>query len=181
MAIRLQAERRTHLGKGGIKQLRKSGRLPAIVFGNKLDNEMIHISATEFQKWLRSGDSGFIDLQIDGEDSIPVLLKDYQRDPRTQELLHVDFKQVQKNEVVRTKIAVKFTGTPAGASAGGVVQVQNAFIEVEALPQHLPAAVEHDISELQIGDTVLVKDVALPPEVTVLSGENEFLLTVIKP
>lgn len=181
MAIRLEAERRSHLSKGGIKQLRKTGRLPAIVYGNKLDNEMIHISATAFQKWLKTGDSGFIDLQINGEEGIPVLLEDFQRDPRTQELLHVDFKQVQKNEAVRTKVTVKFTGTPAGASAGGVVQVQSPVIEVEALPQHLPSAVEHDISDLQIGDTVHVKDVTLPPEVTVLSGENEVLMSVIKP
>lgn len=181
MAICLQADKRGHLNKTGLKNLRRSGRLPGIVFGNKLENEMVHVSAVEFQKWLKKGESGFIELQIEGKGTVSVLLEDLQRDPRTRELLHVDFQQVQSNEIVRTKIAVKFNGTPAGAKLGGVVQVQCSFIEVEALPVHLPSVIELDIGDMEIGDSLQVNDVKLPPEVTVVSGAGEFLVSVVKP
>lgn len=181
MTTCLQAQPRERLNKAGLKNLRRSGRLPANVFGNKLANEMLHISAIEFQKWLKQGASGFIELQVEGKGSISVLLEDLQRDPRTRDLLHVDFQQVQSNEIVRTKVAVKFVGTPVGASLGGIVQIQNPFIEVEALPGHLPHDLEYDISNMTIGDSVLVKDVPMSSEVTLVSGPNECLASVVKP
>src|SRR5690606_10576851 len=114
MATSLQAEKRTQLNKTGLKNLRKEGRLPGIVIDNKSANEMIHISKIEFQKWLKQGANGFIELHIADQGSVTVLLEDLQRDPRTRDLLHVDFQQVRTDEVVRTKLAIKFTGTPAG-------------------------------------------------------------------
>lgn len=181
MSTCFQAESRARLSKTGLKNLRREGRLPANVFGNKLANEMIHISAIEFQKWLKQGASGFIELQIEGKGSISVLLEDLQRDPRTRDVLHVDFQQVQTNAIVRTKIPVKFVGTPAGARFGGVVQIQNPYIEVEALPAQLPHDLEFDISGMMIGDSVLVKDVPISTEVTLVSGPNECLASVVKP
>jgi large subunit ribosomal protein L25 len=177
----IQAEQRIHLNSSGLRNLRKSGRLPGIVFGRNVENEMIHISTLEFNRWLKQGASGFIELQLEGKASLSVLLEDLQRDPITRDLQHVDFQQVQTNEIVRTKVAVKFKGKPIGMKQGGVVQIQCEFIEVEALPRHLPSAIEFDISDMNIGESVYVKDVELPPEVTVISGENEFLISVVKP
>ncbi|MNI30965.1 General stress protein CTC [compost metagenome] len=181
MTTYMQAEKRTHLNTSGLKNLRGSGRLPGVVFGRKAENEMIHISKIEFQRWLKQGKSGFIELQLDGGGSLSVLLEDLQRDPLTRDLLHVDFQQVQTNEIVRTKIAVKFKGIPVGTKQGGVVQVQSEFIEVEALPRHLPTAIEFDISDMNIGESLYVKDWEIPSEVTVISGGNEFLVSVVKP
>ena len=181
MTTCLLAQPRAHRNKSGLRNLRSSGRLPANVYGNKLANEMIHVSAIEFQKWLKQGASGFIELQIEGKGAISVLLEELQRDPRTRIPLHVDFQQVQSNAIVRTKVAVKFVGTPAGASYGGVVQIQNPYIEVEALPAYLPHDLEYDISGLMIGDSVLIRDVPLSPDVTLVSGPNECLASVVKP
>ncbi|WP_274363114.1 50S ribosomal protein L25 [Paenibacillus thermotolerans] len=180
MTIRLQANKRTHLNASGLKNLRKSGRLPSVVFGKNADNEMIHISTSQFQKWLRQGGSGVIELQVEGSSAISVLLEDFQRDPRTREPIHVDFQRVQTNTMVRTKIPVKFKGTPIGTKQGGIVQIQSSFIEVEALPQHLPPEIEMDISAMNVGDAVLVKDVEFSAEVTVVSEPHEFLLNVVK-
>lgn len=180
MTTCLQTDQRTHLNSSGLRNLRKSGILPGIVFGRNTENEMIQISTIEFERWLKQGAVGFIELQLEGRDPLTVLLEDLQRDPITRDLLHVDFQQVQTNEVVRTKIAIKFKGTPIGTKLGGSVQTQCEFIEVEALPRHLPDTIEFDISGMEIGETVLVKDVELPSEVTVISGDNELLVSVIK-
>lgn len=181
MTTCLQAETREHLNSSGLRDLRKGGRLPGIVFGKNTENEMIHISKIDFQKWLRQGASGFIELQLEGKASLSVLLEDLQRDPVTRDLLHIDFQQVQNNEVVLTKIPVKLKGIPIGTKEGGIVQIQSSFIEVEALPRHLPTTIEFDISRMGIGESLLVKDVELPAEVTVISGPNELLVSVVKP
>lgn len=181
MTTFMQAEKRTHLNTSGLRNLRKSGRLPGIVFGRNVENKMVHISTIEFHKWLKQGASGFIDIQLDGKDSVTVLLEDLQRDPVTRDLIHVDFQQVQNNEIVCTKIPVKFIGKPIGLKQGGIVQLQSEFIEVEALPRHLPSVIEYDISGMNIGESVYVKDLDLSSEVTLISGENEFLVSVVKP
>jgi large subunit ribosomal protein L25 len=181
MTTHIQAETRVKLKPSRLRDLRQSGRLPGVVFGRNTENEMIHIPAVHFQKWLNQGAPGFIELQFEEKPSLTVLLEDLQRDPVTRDLIHVDFQQVQNDEVLRTKIPVKFNGTPADAKYGGVVQIQLAAIEVEALPRHLPTVVEFDISAMKIGQTLHVEDAEFAPEVTVISEGNESLLSVIKP
>lgn len=181
MATIFQSETRTPLNTSGLKNLRKSGRLPGIVFGKNTENEMVHIPSIEFQKWLNQGASGFIELKFEGKESLTVLLEDLQTDPVTRDLVHVDFQQVQSNEILRTKIPVKFNGTPIGTKSGGVVQVQLALIEVEALPRHLPETIEFDISGMEIGETLHVSDAQFSSDVTVISDGNESLLSVVKP
>lgn len=181
MTTRFQAENRIPLNPSRLRDLRKSGRLPGVVFGRNTGNQMIHIPTIEFQKWLKQGASGFIELQFEDKGALTVLLEDLQRDPVTRDLLHVDFQQVQTNEIMRTKIPVKFNGTPIGTKQGGVVQVQLASIEVEALPRHLPTSIEFDISTMELGETLHVSDATFATEVTVISEGNESLLSVVKP
>lgn len=181
MKTHLKAENRDFLNSSGLRRLRRSGRLPGIVFGKNMPNRRIHISTLQFQKWLRQSGSGIIELRLEGEDPLSVLLEDLQRDPVTRDLLHVDFQQVKADAIVRTKIPVEFKGTPIGTKQGGVVQIQSAWIEVEALPRHLPSVVQLDISGMSTGESLYVKDVEFVPEVTVISEGNEFLLSVVKP
>jgi len=181
MSTTIQAEKRTHLKPSALRNLRSSGRLPGVVFGKNADNEMVHISTKQFQKWLKQGAAGYIELEFGKEEPITVLLEDMQKDPVTRDLLHVDFQLVQNDQVIRTKLPVKYKGVPVGTKSGGIVQIQSAFIEVEALPKHLPDAVEFEISGMEVGESLLVSDAKLPSEVTVISGENEFLISIVKP
>ncbi|GIP40412.1 50S ribosomal protein L25 [Paenibacillus sp. J31TS4] len=181
MAASIHTERRPQLNSSGLRNLRRKGRLPAVVFGKNVDNEIINISTKQFEKWLKLGASGFIQLKMEDDQSMTVLLEDLQRNPVTRELIHVDFQLVQMDEVIRTKIMVKFIGTPAGTRLGGVVQIQNPYVEVEALPKNLPSSIELDISAMKIGETRSVKDLNLPTEVTVVSDNNELLISVSKP
>ena len=181
MAAYIHTERRPRLNTSGLRNLRREGRLPGVVFGKNVNNEIIHISTIQFEKWLRRGASGFIELKMEGDPSLTVLLEDLQRDPVTGDLLHVDFQLVQMGEIIRTKIPVKIIGTPVGTKSGGIVQIQDPYVEVEALPKDLPSSVELDISAMEIGETRLVKDLDLPSELTVISGANELLVSVSKP
>lgn len=177
----IQAAPRTKLRTSELRNLRRSGRLPGNIMGKNEASRMIHLSTVEFQRWLKQGASGFIDLQMEQGGSVTVLLEELQRDPVSRDLLHADFQLVQSGEVLRTKIPVKFTGTPKATKQGGIVQVQSAFIEVEALPKYLPQSLEYAIDDMDIGESVLVEDIALPPEVTLVSGSSECLVSVVKP
>lgn len=180
MTITLEAKERTRMNASALRKLRESGRLPAVVFGRGSDNYMIHLSESQFRRWLRSGASGAVELVIEGKKRIPVLLEDMQRDPVTRNLIHIDFQSIQSDTPVRTKIPVKFIGTPEAARQGGVVLVQSSTVEVEALPALLPNEIEYDIGDMKMGDVVQVKDIRMPEGVTVISDPEEALLSVSK-
>jgi large subunit ribosomal protein L25 len=181
MAAYIHTESRLQMNSSGLRNLRREGRLPGVVFGKNADNKIIHISTKQFENWLKLGASGFIQLKMEDNQPMTVLLEDLQRNPITRELVHVDFQLVQMGEMIRTKIAVKFIGTPAGTKLGGVVQIQNPYVEVEALPKNLPSSIELDVSAMKIGETRSVEDLNLPTEVTVVSDSNELLISVSKP
>ncbi|MNJ54195.1 50S ribosomal protein L25 [Paenibacillus bouchesdurhonensis] len=175
------AEQRSPLNKSGLKRLRNEGRLPGVVMGLNKESDMIHISSLEFQRWVRGGGSGLLEVQVGDSKKVPVLLEGLQRDAVTREYIHVDFLRVRTDELVRTRITLDYVGTPKGTKLGGIVQTQSTFIEVEALPQNLPSSITVDISELEIGDSLLVGNIELPPEVTLLSSDNELLVSVVTP
>ncbi|HEY4390929.1 MAG TPA: 50S ribosomal protein L25 [Paenibacillus sp.] len=176
-----QVEERIPMNRTGLKHLRNSGRLPAVVFGSGTDNQNIHLSTKEFGKWIRRGSGGIIELNLENHDSIPVLLEAIQRDPVTQEYIHVDFLRVKKDELVRTKVNIEFAGTPRGTKLGGIVQTQSTFIEIESFPDKIPGSIVVDISHLEIGDSFHVGDIELPDGLVLISATNELLLSVVTP
>ncbi|MDN4068461.1 50S ribosomal protein L25 [Paenibacillus vini] len=181
MRTSFQVERRTPTNKTGLKRLRESGRLPAVIFGLGEDNDMIHLSAKQFGKWVRNGSGGMVELDLGAQDQVLVLLEGVQRDPVTQEYIHADFLRVDKDQRVRTKINIEYAGIAKGSKLGGIVQTQSTFIEIESLPELIPASILADISHLEIGDSLYVRDLELPEGVLLISSENELLVSVVTP
>lgn len=181
MRVNLRAETRAAMNKTGLKQLRLSGRIPAVVFGTGENNMMIQLSAKEFGKWARNGKGGILELRFDDREPLPVLLESVQRDPITREYIHVDFLRININEVVRTRVNLDYIGTAKGAKLGGVVQIQSTFIEIESFPDRIPAIIPVDISELDIGNSLHVGDLKLPDGVVLISSANELLVSVVTP
>lgn len=181
MRVNLRAETRAAMNKTGLKQLRLSGRIPAVVFGTGENNMMIQLSAKEFGKWARNGKGGILELRFDDREPLPVLLESVQRDPITREYIHVDFLRININEVVRTRVNLDYIGTAKGAKLGGVVQIQSTFIEIESFPDRIPAFIPVDISELDIGNSLHVGDLKLPDGVVPISSANELLVSVVTP
>lgn len=179
MTVCFQADTRTQLTRAGLKQLRKEGRLPGVVFGKDTPATMIHISMKEFSQWRKTGHPRVIQLDIDGNRKIPVLLEGLQRNAITRDLLHADFLHVRMNELVKTRIPVEYIGSAKGLKLGGAMQTQGTSIEVEGLPGKLPSTIEVDVSDLGVGDSLSVKDVTIPEGITVLSADDELLVSVV--
>lgn len=173
------AEPRLPMNKSGLRRLRQSGRIPAVIIGLNQESEQVHVSARDFTRWIRGGGSGLLEIQVNGSEAIPVLLEGVQRDTVTRDYIHVDFLRVLKDEPVRAKVVLDYVGTPAGAKLGGILQTHGNFIEVEALPHFLPPSISVDISKLAIGGSLCVGDISLPVGLKLLSPANEQLLSII--
>lgn len=170
----LIAEKRTVLGKK-VKTLRKAGVVPAHVFGHKIKTEHVQVSTSEFHKvFEKVGETGIISLTI-GSDQRPVLVRSTQVHPATDDLLHIDFYQVNLSEKVKVNVPIEIVGeAPAVGKKIGLLLTPVSEIEIEALPADLPENIEVDIAGLsEIGHEIKVKDLKIDrAKIDVLADEE---------
>ncbi|MAL04085.1 MAG: 50S ribosomal protein L25/general stress protein Ctc [Arenimonas sp.] len=167
----LTATGRKDEGKGASRRLRRSGHVPAIVYGGHKDPMSIQIEHNHL--WIASQNEWFysaiVDLDVDGKIE-KVLLRDMQRHPFKQQILHLDFLRVSENEALRAKVPLHFVNqekSPAGKSAGVVVTHELNEVEVSCLPRDLPEFLEIDLSDLVVGDIMHLSQIKLPKGVTI--------------
>ena len=162
----IKATGRKDEGKGASRRLRHAGQVPAVVYGGKTAPASIQV---EHEKtWIASQNEWFyssiLDLEVDGKVE-SVLLRDLQRHPFKQRILHIDFQRVDANQLLRASVPLHFINeekSPAGKSAGVVVTHELTQLEVSCLPKDLPGHIEVDLSELKAGDTIHLSQVKLP-------------------
>jgi len=177
--MKLAAEKR---GKGGLGELRRNGRLPAVMYNRDI-NVPVSIEMRAFDKAFRQvGNSSLIDLDIAG-DVHSVIVRQVQMDKRRREPMHVDFYAVSANEPVQVPVPVEFVGSPVGVRDGGQLHVQRREVSISVLPRLIPAHIELDISGLAIGDSLHVSDIVekLPPEAEILDELDLALVAVVPP
>ena len=157
-------------GKGASRRLRHSGQVPAIVYGAKATPENVQIEHNHL--WLTSQNEWFyssiLHLSIDGK-SQKVLLRDMQRHPFKQQILHLDFQRIDENVAIRFNVPLHFLNkelSPAGKTAGIVVLHELNEIGVSCLPKDLPEFIEVDLSNLELGDIIHLSQLVLPEGVS---------------
>lgn len=178
--IPLIAEKRLVLGRK-VKTLRSQGIIPAHVFGHKVKTEHVQVKATDFHNvFEKVGETGIIALTI-GDDKRPVLVKDTQVHPATDDLLHIDFYQVNLSEKVKVNVPIEFIGeSPAVEKKVGLLLTPISEIEIEALPADLPENIEVDISNLAaIDDEIKVKDLKVDREKIEVLADEELVVAQI--
>ena len=174
---KLSATKRTVLGKQ-VGALRRSGQLPAVIYGPGAEPTAIQINAREAARELRFVQGAeLVELTLDGQ-VLNVLLQDLQRDSIRGDFLHADFYAVDMTRKVRARIPVRLVGTSfAVVSLSGVLVRGVTELEVEALPGDLIPHVEADLSVLkEIGEVIHVRDLALPPALTLLTDPDELIV-----
>ncbi|REK69219.1 50S ribosomal protein L25/general stress protein Ctc [Paenibacillus paeoniae] len=182
MAIAIQAEQRTGVTKGDLRQLRMSGQIPGVVYGKKLQSSaVISVSEKELASLLRSHPNAVLELSVPEGGTHSVMVADVQRDALSYKLLHVDFHQISMNENVRASVRIDATGDSSGVREGGILSVILHELEVQCLPGDIPDAIEVDVSGLGIGDSILVSDLSLPKGVEVKSDSQLVIVTVLAP
>jgi len=176
------AAREVH-GKA-VKNLRRQGIVPAVVFGHGVESNAIQFDAHEFELLRRrTGRNTLLDLSLDGKKAVPVLVHDVQVHPITRHPLHVDLLVVRMTEELTVDVQVVLTGeSTAVERMGGVLLQLRNTVQVKALPDHLPQSLELDITPLEDFDQVLhVSDISVPADVTLLTDASEAVARVQAP
>jgi large subunit ribosomal protein L25 len=179
----LSAKVRTGAGKGFARRTRAAGLVPAVVYGPHLDKPLnIAVDAKETKAAIQTPRrmNTVLGLSVEGR-QITVLLKEFQLDPVTKDLLHVDFIDVRENEQVKVKIPLILTGKAEGVTNGGILSQVRREVEVWALPAAIPEKIEVDVTPLKIGGSLHINEVKLPQGVTVKSSINFTIAVVTAP
>jgi large subunit ribosomal protein L25 len=177
--ILLNAKPRTIIGKQ-VKQLRRQGKLPATIYGHKIDPRSITLDLRDATKILSTiTSSSLITIVLEGKE-YPSLVRERQIDFILGTLKHIDFQAVSLTEKIRTLVTIRFEGeSPAVQDQDAILSVGMNSIEIEALPQDLPEEFIVDVSKLtEIGDSLLVKDIEVSENIEVLSHPEEMVVIV---
>lgn len=173
----INAELRNDKGKGASRRLRRSGHVPAIVYGGGKDPATLMLGENELMLALSNEAfySHILELRV-GEKRQKVVLRDLQRHPARPTVQHVDFQRIVATEKVRMNVPVHFVGqeeSPAGKMSGVVISHQITAVEVSCLPEYLPEFIEMDLSEINVGDAVPLSELKMPPGVTLTATTAE--------
>jgi large subunit ribosomal protein L25 len=179
----LNAASRTETGKA-VARLRKAGQIPAVVFGHGMASVSVSLDAHEFDMLRRTIHSNsLLSLVIDGKDKHRVMVHGVQIDPRSRHLLHVDLFAIKSGEEVTVDVPIRTTGESfAVERLGGTLLHAVDHVRVRALPEKLPEALEISIEGLDDFEKAIhLRDVPLPPGVTLLADPEELLVKVVPP
>ena len=166
--------------RSDLKQLRNSGKVPAVVYGYGTKNTSVKVDEVEFIKVIREvGRNGVIDLGV-GSKTIKVMVSDYQFDPLNQ-ITHIDFLAINMSEERTVEVQVQLVGEAVGAKEGGVVEQPLFNLEVTATPENIPETIEVDISELQVNDSLAVSDIKISGDFTIENNPEDSIVTVVPP
>lgn len=178
--IPLIAQKRTILGRK-VKTLRQQGFIPAHVFGHKVPTIHIQVKNAEFSKvFEQAGETGIIDLSVDDKKR-PVLVRNVQIHPVSDELLHIDFYQVNLAEKVKVNVPLEIVGeAPAIEKKIGLLLTPTSEVEIEALPADIPDSIQVDISKLEnIGDEIKIKDLKIDKAKIEVHSDEELIVAQI--
>ena len=180
--IELAAEIRTIMG-GKVAALRKTGFIPAVLYGKGQEPISLQVPHKDFNKTFQvAGESTLVYVNVAGQ-SYPTIIHDIARDPQSDDVIHADFYKVNLSEKIKTKVPVVFVGeSPAVKDLGGIFIRNINELEVEALPQNLPHEISIDITKLEnFGDQIQVKDINLGKEVEILGNAEDIIATIQEP
>jgi large subunit ribosomal protein L25 len=180
--IPLTAERRESVGKGGARKARAAGRIPAVLYGHDDQPVAVSVSARDFEVALRGhkGGNPLVNLSIAGGE-YTALIRDVQYDPLDHAILHLDFQHISLTESVEVQVNIHLVGVPDGVkNGGGILEHNMRQVEVRCLPTAIPSAIDVNVEALAIGDSVHVRDLAVP-NVEILSDPDATVATVVPP
>jgi large subunit ribosomal protein L25 len=172
----LVVEVREGTGKGAVRKLRAGGRVPAILYGQGKQSLAVTVDPRSLEKVLKAGGANtLLDITVTGRGDLgtPVaLVKELQRDPIRGKILHADFYQVDLTKTVEVEVPIHLVGKPKGIDFGGLLEHTLREVRVECLPRAIPEKIDLDVSALEIGDVLHVRDLPLPTGVTLVSDPD---------
>ena len=181
--IKLSASKRETSGSSAAQSLRKSGWMPAVVYGEK-GARSLKVDRRAFDTMLKhhTSENLIIDLDVEGEGMTKALLREVQHEAVMGGVLHADFVEISMTKKMRVTIALTLKGEPVGVSqGGGILEHLLRHLEVACLPGDLAEEIEVDVSNLALGSTLMVRDLVVDPKFTVVTAGDVAVATVVAP
>ena len=180
--ITVAAEPRHGRGKNEARRLRASGKAPAVVYGVSDTAVPVAVNPKEIGRILhsRTGQNTIFHVAIEGGETTPVMIADWQADPIKDKLLHVDLKRIDLTKPIRVRVSVSTTGEPKGVKIqGGLHEVVTRELEIECLPNEIPEQFTVDVGELMIGQSVRASSVPMPASVKLVTSPDMVISHVV--
>lgn len=189
MDATLEAKKRDGRGKNEARRLRVSGRIPAVVYGARKDGQApegvpVAVDPKEVLRILHSesGANTLINLKLEGGVESRVMVRDYQLDPITHQLLHADFYQLAMDRAIVVSVPIVVKGEAAGVKQqGGLLDFVTREIQVQCLPTDIPEHIDIDVSELMLHQSIRVKDIASNPKWKAVTDGETMLAHIVMP
>jgi large subunit ribosomal protein L25 len=184
--VKLTAQSRTSVGRGAVRKIKRQGLVPAVVYGAKQEPQNLQLAARDVHNMLAhaTGEHFLVELEITDVAATTnrlALIQEVQHHPLRRDVLHVDFHAVSADEMIYAEVPIETIGEANGVrNFGGLLEVPLHSIEVECLPKDLPDVIRVDVSALNIGEAVHVRDLQLPAGVTAM-GDAELTIVRVSP
>lgn len=162
-------------------QLRKSGFIPAVVYGFQMESQSIAVDEKDLAKTIREvGRNGVMKLEVDGK-QVNVVLNDYQMNILKGQMIHADFLAINMKEELEVNVLVNVIGDSVGVSEGGTLQQPNREVTITVKPSDIPDSIDVDVTNMAIGDTITIADIRDKTNYTILNEDDYTLVTVSAP
>ncbi len=180
--VTLTAETRSEHGSGPAGRLRRTGKVPAVVYGLDADAQSVSVGALELERILHgaAGANTLITLKLDSDDTL-ALARQIQRHPTRGDLIHVDFVRVRRDVAVSAEVPLQVEGEAPGARQGGMLEQLLFSVTVEAMPGRIPTEIVVDVSGLDLGDQIRIAELPVPDGVALQHEEDQLVVQVAIP
>src|SRR3954467_11897887 len=181
--VKLTAEPRTAIGRSAVRKLKAAGSVPAVMYGSKDKPESLQVSKRDINALLShaAGENILVELEIAGKSRL-ALVQEVQHAPLGGAVLHVDFHAVSQDEVIEADVPLEPVGIANGVkNFGGLLEQSLRALSIECLPRDLPDVITVDVSNLNIGDAIHVREIPLPPGVTAKMPPDLTAISVMAP
>ncbi|MEJ6561791.1 MAG: 50S ribosomal protein L25 [Akkermansiaceae bacterium] len=179
----LEATTRQRTGSGVLKQMRREGQLPSVIYGKGTENVNIKVDTKILTDMLAHSASAniIVDLDVEGSGTQTAFIQSTQKDALTGALLHADFLAVDDSTVINASLPVVLHGEPAGVKNGGLLEQMIHTLDIACSPKSLPESIDADVEALEIGESLTIGGLKLPEGVTTVVAEDVLIAIVNEP
>lgn len=183
--IQLTAHLRQETGKGPSHRFRKRGLVPAVFYGRETETLPLTVDLAEIKRVIKGhhgGENLLVDLQVlerQEAESQVAMMREIQIDPVTRDIIHIDFQKINLAEKVEVSVPIELVGKAEGVKLGGILQQIERELHIRCLPMQIPDSIDVDVTQLTIGDSLHVKDLALAEGIEILTPGDHTVVTVV--
>jgi large subunit ribosomal protein L25 len=184
--IELKTNIRTTTGNGPARRLRQKGQIPAVLYGPGTESVLLSVNISDIDRILKKGRIAqallnLVILNNEETSTKTVMVKELQHHPVSRNFLHIDFYEVAMDRKIMVNIPVTTIGKAKGVENGGILQIIRRELEVQCFPLDVPESIEIDITDLDVGDSIHLGDIARQSKIEFLDDENFTVVTIVSP